>query len=168
MPNPYNNFDFNNQFPNPQFQQYRNSNFNFPQQYGNSNFNFPQQYGNSTNIPNIGNNNTQFYQGGGLGNQFQLNENPNPNPNFNFNQGGNVQPNGSFLGIGNNTWQGIGAGVTAAGNLAQSWLGFQKLNLGKESLKFEKDSFERNFAEQKKLTDKEIADRDRARKSAYK
>lgn len=74
-----------------------------------------------------------------------------------------------------NTWSWFGnqnqAGVLPTaiqgiGALAQGWLGFQQLNLAKDSLAFQKDAFSKNFENQRQLTNQQLMDRQRARYAA--
>lgn len=50
--------------------------------------------------------------------------------------------------------------------LAQGWLGFQQLDLAKDTLSFQKEAFNKNYANQRQLTNQQLLDRQRARYAA--
>lgn len=65
-----------------------------------------------------------------------------------------------------NNVQHNGWGVPAMqglGGLAQSWLGFQNLNLAKDQFNFQKDSFLQQYDQQANMLNTQMEDRQRAR-----
>jgi len=58
------------------------------------------------------------------------------------------------------------SGINAATGLANAYLGFKNLKLGKKQFQFTKDTFNTNLANQAKLTNAEIVNREIARLSA--
>lgn len=97
------------------------------------------------------------------------------NPTFANDFNNSINTLATPTGVGGNNWSWFGgqnqAGVLPTaiqgiGALAQGWLGFQQLNLAKDSLAFQKDAFSKNFENQRQLTNQQLLDRQRARYAA--
>lgn len=59
--------------------------------------------------------------------------------------------NNGFLGLGSDTWAGIGAGIQGLSGLANAYLGYKNYQLAQDQFKFQKGLANRNLANQAKI-----------------